>query len=74
MSHFLDAKGLKCPLPVLRAKKAIRALAPGAILVIEATDTAAPADFRAFCETTGHELLATEKAGDTFVFHIKRAG
>ena len=74
VSHFLDAKGLKCPLPVLRAKKAMRALASGEILVIEATDPAAPDDFRAFCETTGHELLATEQAGGAFVFHIKRAG
>ena len=74
MDHFLDAKGLKCPLPVLRAKKAIRALAPGDVLAIEATDAAAPEDFRAFCETTGHELLAAEEAAGVFTFRIRRAG
>jgi tRNA 2-thiouridine synthesizing protein A len=74
LSNFLDAKGLKCPLPVLRAKRAMRALAPGEILVIEATDSAAPDDFRAFCDTTGHELLATEEADGIFVFRIRRAG
>jgi tRNA 2-thiouridine synthesizing protein A len=74
LSHFLDAKGLKCPLPVLRAKKAIGALAPGQVLLIEATDSAAPEDFRAFCDTTGHVLLSSEEAKGVYIFRIKRAG
>jgi tRNA 2-thiouridine synthesizing protein A len=74
LSHFLDARGLKCPLPVLRAKKAIRALSAGEILVIEATDPAAPEDFRAFCDTTGHELLASEEVRGVYLFRIKRVG
>ena len=59
---------------MLRAKKAMRAVPPGEILTIEATDPAAPADFRAFCETTGHELVASEQAADRFVFRIRRTG
>ena len=74
MDHHLDARGLKCPLPVLRTNKAIRALAPGDILAIEATDAAAPEEFRAFCETTGHELLSTAAAGGVFTFRIRRVG
>ena len=52
----LDAQGLKCPLPVLRARKALRDVAPGGLLTVLATDPAAPRDFRAFCEQTGHRF------------------
>ena len=54
----LDLKGMSCPLPVLRANKALRVMAPGERLRVLATDRAAVADFRAFCRETGHALLA----------------
>lgn len=69
---ILDVKGLKCPLPVLRAKKALAALAPGAQLDVEATDPAALKDFPAFCEMTGHVLVETRTEGDVYRFTIRR--
>ena len=61
---LLDARGLACPLPVLKARKAMRGVAPGGLLRVLATDPGAAADFRAFCEVTGHRLEATgEKDG-----------
>ena len=72
----LDAKGLLCPLPVLKARKALKAMAGGEVLEVLATDKGAPKDFIAFCETTGDELLESrEEADGTLVFRIrKRAG
>jgi len=54
----LDVKGMKCPLPVLRANRALRGMPPGARLRVLATDRAAVADFQAFCRETGHALVA----------------
>ena len=54
---LLDAKGLKCPLPVLKARKAMRSLAVGDLLEVHATDPSSQQDFPNFCQTTGHELL-----------------
>jgi tRNA 2-thiouridine synthesizing protein A len=71
----LDAKGLLCPLPVLKARKALKAMAAGEVLEILATDRGAPKDFIAFCETTGDELLETrEEADGTLVFRIRKRG
>ena len=58
--HLLDAKGLNCPLPILKAKKALKDLATGEMLRILATDPGAVADFQAFCRTTGNELVESE--------------
>lgn len=72
MTETLDATGLMCPLPVLRARKALRALAPGGRLTVLATDPAAPGDFTAFCRETGHALVeSTEQAG-VYRFVIER--
>src|SRR3546814_5352283 len=61
----LDATGLKCPLPVLRARKAMKGVAGGDILEVRATDPGAVADFKSFCETTGDELVEwREDAGE----------
>jgi tRNA 2-thiouridine synthesizing protein A len=68
----LDVKGLKCPLPVLRAKRALAALAAGEVLEVEATDPAALKDFPAFCEMTGHALLESRADGDVYRFRIRR--
>ncbi|MBM3490043.1 MAG: sulfurtransferase TusA family protein [Alphaproteobacteria bacterium] len=59
---LLDATGLRCPLPVLRARKRLVALAPGAVLDVLADDPAAEGDMRAFCQAAGHRLLAVSEA------------
>lgn len=72
-SHaILDVRGLKCPLPVLRANKAMKARAPGDTLEVLATDPAAPQDFVSFCETTGHHLLESREAGGVFTMIIRK--
>jgi tRNA 2-thiouridine synthesizing protein A len=76
MSSFdaeLDAKGLNCPLPILRAKKAIAELASGQTLKIEATDPGSVKDFDAFCKQTGNELVSSAEEGGNFIFFIKKA-
>ena len=70
---ILDAKGLKCPLPVLRARKALKALKPGDILEIIASDPDSPRDFQNFCETTGDTLLKSEESDGLFLFEIQKA-
>lgn len=67
----LDAKGLNCPLPILRAKKALKDLPTGATLEIQATDPGAVKDFEAFCRTTGNELVEHHQDGGTYVFTIR---
>ena len=71
--HVLDATGLKCPLPVLRARKVLGALPAGARLRVLATDPGAVQDFRAFCEATGHALLESREAAGVLVFLIRKA-
>ena len=70
----LDATGLKCPLPVLRARKAMKAVAAGDILEVKATDPGAVADFKSFCETTGDELIEWRQDAEVFFFRIRKAG
>ena len=70
----LDAKGLNCPLPILRAKKALNALPTGGTLEVQATDPGAVKDFEAFCRTTGNELMEHWMDGSTYVFLINRTG
>jgi tRNA 2-thiouridine synthesizing protein A len=70
---ILDVKGMACPLPVLRANRELRGLAPGARLRVLATDRAAVADFQAYCRETGHALIAwSEEKGGVFSFVIRR--
>jgi tRNA 2-thiouridine synthesizing protein A len=71
---ILDAKGLNCPLPILRAKKALNSLPSGATLEVQATDPGAVKDFEAFCRTTGNELLESRMDGSTYVFLIRHTG
>ncbi|WP_102224192.1 sulfurtransferase TusA family protein [Acidimangrovimonas sediminis] len=69
--QVLDAKGLNCPLPILRAKKALKDMPTGAVLQIDATDPGSVKDFEAFCRTTGNEMMEhSEKAG-VYTFLIK---
>ena len=67
----LDLTGLKCPLPMLRAKKALATLEAGRILSVRATDPGAPDDFAAFCRQTGHQLLASGTDNGVFVLVIQ---
>ena len=69
---LLDVKGMNCPLPVLRANRALRQMPPGVRLRVLATDRAAVADFRAFCHETGHALLAFSDENGIFSFVIRR--
>lgn len=68
----LDVKGMSCPLPVLRANKALRGLEAGDRLRVLATDRAAVADFQAFCRETGHALLAWSEEAGVYNFVIRK--
>ena len=70
--HKLDAKGLNCPLPILKAKKALKDVPDGEVLEIEATDPGSVADFEAFCRQTGNEMIGSSQDGDVYSFSIKR--
>jgi tRNA 2-thiouridine synthesizing protein A len=71
--EVLDAKNLNCPLPILKAKKAISKLASGETLQVFATDPGSVKDFEAFCRTTGNQLLESGEDGGVFNFLIKKA-
>jgi tRNA 2-thiouridine synthesizing protein A len=76
MSDFdqeLDASGLNCPLPILRAKKALGSMSSGQVLRIVATDPGSVKDFEAFAAQTGNELLDSSEEGGKFVFRMKKA-
>lgn len=69
---LLDVQGLSCPLPVLKANKALRGLPPGARLTVLATDPATLQDFPAFCQETGHALLSTAEDAGVYRFVLQR--
>ena len=69
---LLDVQGMSCPLPVLRANRALRGLQPGERLRVLATDRAAVADFKAFCRETGHALVAQGEEAGVFSFTIRK--
>lgn len=68
----LDARGLNCPLPILRAKKTLSDMASGQVLRIVATDPGSVRDFQAFSRQTGHELLSHAQAEREFVFFLRK--
>ncbi|MDR3391075.1 MAG: sulfurtransferase TusA family protein [Sulfuriferula sp.] len=68
----LDARGLNCPLPILRCKKSLAELTAGQVLKIVATDPGAIKDFEAFAKQTGNELLSSAQAGGEFTFFMKK--
>ena len=70
--QVLDVKGLNCPLPILRAKKALKDVAMGGTLQVLATDPGSVKDFEAFCRTTGNELVESSADGNVLSFTIKR--
>jgi len=69
---ILDVQGLTCPLPVLKANKAMRALLPGARLVVLATDPASVKDFRAYAQETGHALVAFSEDKGVYRYTLKK--
>jgi tRNA 2-thiouridine synthesizing protein A len=69
----LDASGLNCPLPILRAKKTLSGMGSGQVLHIIATDPGSVKDFDAFSKQTGNELLESKEKGGKFHFMIKKA-
>jgi tRNA 2-thiouridine synthesizing protein A len=69
----LDASGLNCPLPILRAKKALNGLNAGQVLRVIATDPGSVKDFEAFAKQTGHELLESKEEGGKYYFLIKKS-
>ena len=68
----LDARGLNCPLPILRTKKLLNQMSGGQVLRVVATDPGSVRDFNAFCRQTGHELLQSTRAGGEFVFVLRK--
>lgn len=69
----LDTSGLTCPIPILKAKKALAEMPRGATLRVLATDPAAPNDFIAFCKATGHELVESLDVGGIYSIVLRRA-
>lgn len=67
----LDVKGLGCPVPILRANRAVKEMISGDVLVVLATDTDAPQDFEIFCDTTGHNYLSCEIVDGIFVIRVE---
>ena len=70
----MDVRGLRCPLPVLRARKAMRDVPPGGVLTVFVTDPAAVIDFPHFCHQAGLELLSTDREGELLTFRIRNPG
>jgi tRNA 2-thiouridine synthesizing protein A len=71
-TKVVDARGLLCPLPVLRARKALSQVAPGGRIELRATDPAAARDVRAFCHETGHALESATEDSGLLTFVIRR--
>ena len=68
----LDARGLNCPLPILRSKKALTDMQPGEVLKIVATDPGSTKDFQAFAKQTGHELVYATEANKEYLFLLRK--
>ena len=73
-TETLDATGLRCPLPVLRARKRLRGMAPGTLLEVLTDDPVSPIDMRFFCETEGHGIVEAATTEPPYRFLIERAG
>jgi len=71
--QVLDAKGLNCPLPILKAKKALKSVPAGGTLEILSTDAGSVADFAAFCRTTGNELVEQAEQDGIYTFLIRKS-
>ena len=70
----LDARGLDCPLPILRTRQAIKRMSPASTLLVFATDSGSVLDFQAFCRITGNDLLQMSESDEEFRFLIRKRG
>ncbi len=68
----IDTRGLNCPLPILRAKKALADMRSGEVLKVVSTDPGSNRDFQAFCRQTGNELLGQETIGKDYIHYMRR--
>ncbi|MET3683802.1 rhodanese-related sulfurtransferase/TusA-related sulfurtransferase [Alkalibacillus flavidus] len=71
--HVLDAKGLACPMPIVKTKKEIENVEAGQVLLVEATDPGSKADIKAWAERAGHQYLGTDEEGDTLKHYLRKA-
>ncbi len=70
--QVLDAKGLSCPLPILKTKKAVESLTKDQVLKVETTDPGSKNDMASWAKRTGNEILKVEEGSGTFTFYIKK--
>lgn len=70
--QLLDVKGLNCPMPLLKAKQALNAMAPDACLKVLATDPGSVRDFEVFSRQSGNELLESRQEGDTYIYLLRK--
>jgi len=73
MPATLDTRGMSCPLPILKARRALKAIPPGDVLTILATDPGAQRDFAMLCNASGNTLVKNSRDGDVFTFIIRKA-
>ena len=71
--HYLDAKGLNCPLPILKTKVLLNKMQADEVLFVEATDPHSQVDFEAYCARTEHTIVKSDNVDDIFRFYIRRA-
>ena len=69
---FLDARGLVCPMPLIKTRQALMVVEPGATICVLATDPDTVADFTSFCEATGHKLVSCERRDEVYVHVIEK--
>ena len=72
VDQVLDAKGMSCPLPILKTKKAVEALSKDQVLKVETTDPGSKNDMASCAKRTGNEILSMEESSGTFTFYIKK--
>ena len=72
--QVLDAKGLACPMPIVRTKKAVNELEPGQVIEIQATDKGSKADLEAWAKSSGHQYLGTTEDGEVLKHYLRKAG
>ena len=70
---LLDARGLACPMPLVKARQALMVVDPGATVCVLSTDPASEADFERFCEASGHALLSVEQREDVWLLVVRKA-
>ncbi|HAK61316.1 MAG TPA: hypothetical protein DCO77_13220 [Nitrospiraceae bacterium] len=73
VDQVLDAKGLNCPLPILKTKKAVDSLSAGQVLKVETTDPGSKNDMNSWAKRTGNEIVDVEESSGTFIFYIKKS-